>query len=301
MSGNVPTAVVQQALDAAGIDYLLGDIENGERPAQVSLRAYPECLKQMLRAFHWAFARREAPLLLLADASGNTPNVGTFVVGNQYMYEYAFPTDCVKLRYIPQNQYSNPGVPTDNIQPPNPSSPIVTGIGQPPYGPRRIQPARFVVSNDVNYPPPAVPGQPSWETTGVSPQGRTVILTNVQNALAVYTYLCLYPSVWDSLFRMALVAYIASEIALPLHTDKKLGLEIRNQQIAIAKEKILEARTASAREGWNSADIPVDWMRTRNVGGRWGWSEGWNGGGPGDLWGGFDDCCGAGVVAGSAF
>ena len=300
MGGWIPTDVIQQSIDACGVDYLLGDIEDGSREAQVSLRAYQQCLPQLLRAAPYDFARREAPLTLLADASGNTPNVGTQVIGNQFNYEYAWPIDAVKLRYIPRSFIANPGTVQGNITPPNNQSPIMTGLGQPPYGPNRIQPTRFLVSNDSNYPPAA--GQVNWETQGVSPQGRVVILSNVKAALAVYTYLALYPSIWDSLFRAALVAYIASEIALPLNKDKNLGRSIANDQRQITKEKIMQARAMAANEsGVNTSDIRVDWLDTRRIGGRWGWQNGWDGGGPGELWGGYDDCCGSGVVTGAAF
>jgi hypothetical protein len=302
MGGYLPVDVCQQAIDASGVDYLLGDVEDGTREAQTLLRAYTQCLPQLLRAAPWDWARRETPLTLLADASGNTPNVGTLVVGNQFNYEYAFPTDCAKLRYIPAHRIFNPGTVPGNIVPPNAASPLMTGIGQPPYGPRRVQPARFLISNDMNYPPPP-DLSPSWETQGVSPQGRVVILTDVKDARAVYTYLALYPSVWDSLFRAGLVAYIASEIALPLNKDKKLGLTIANNQREIAKEKIMQARAMAANEsGVNTSDLRVDWIDTRRVGGARGFQNGWaGGGGGGDYWGGYDDCCGAGVVTGAAF
>jgi hypothetical protein len=300
MGGWIPTDVLQQSLDVAGIDFLLGDIESGERPAQVGLRAYQQCLPQLLRAAPWDWARRESPLTLLADASGNTPNVGTLIVGNQFYYEYAWPSDCVKLRYIPQHRIANPGTVQGNIVPPNAQAPLMTGLGQPPYGPRRIQPARFLVSNDMNYPPP--PNVIGWETQGLSPQGRVVILTDVREAKAVYTYLALYPSVWDSLFRAGLVAYIASEIALPLNKDKKLGMAIANDQRAIAKEKIMQARAMAANEsGVNTSDLRVDWTDTRMIGGARGFQNGYGGGNGGEFWGSYDDCCGAGVVGGAAF
>lgn len=302
MGGFLAVDVAQQSLDSAGLDYLLGDIEDGSRPAQVVLRAYTQCLPQLLRSAPWDFARREAPLLLLADGSGNTPNAGSLVVGNQFVYEYAYPPDCVKVRYVPRNRTGIPPTVQGNIVPPNSSAPIMTGVGQPPYGPRRIQPARFLLSNDANYPPPPDGGPGNWETQGLSPQGRVVILTDVKDAMAVYTYLALYPSVWDSLFRAALVAYIASEIALPLNKDKPFGLKLADNQRAIAKEKILQARAMSANEsGVNTSDIRTDWIDARRTGGRWGWPGNDGGSGPGDLWGSFDDCCGAGVVAGAAF
>jgi hypothetical protein len=300
MGGYLATDVCQQSIDASGVDYLLGDIEDGSREAQLLLRSYTQCLPQLLRAAPWDWARREAPLQLLADATGNTPNVGTLVVGQQFQYEYALPTDAVKIRYIPRNNIPATSAIQGNIVPTNNQAPLMTGIGQQPNQQRRIQPARFLISNDSNYPPPA--DQISWETQGISPQGRVVILTDVAGALAVYTYLALYPSIWDSLFRAGLVAYIASEIALPLNKDKKLGMAIANNQRQIAKEKIMQARAMAANEsGNNTSDIRVDWLDKRRSGGRWGWTNGWDGGGPGDLWGTFDDCCGSGVVSGAAF
>src|SRR5450755_4081823 len=220
---NLPSDIAQQAIDQSGLDYLLGDIEDGSRPAQVLLRAYQQCLQQLLRGCQWDFARKTAPLTLLADATGTTPNVGT-LVPVPWVYEYEQPIDCCKVRFIPWNQSTqNPGLPPGNITPPNPGSPIVTGLGQPQIGAGMIRPARFVVATDSNYPPPVG----SDETLGVSPAARTVILTNVKYAYLIYTALILYPSQWDSQFRAALVAYLASEIALPLATDTKMGMAMR--------------------------------------------------------------------------
>lgn len=295
MGGYLPSDVIQESIDAVGIDYTLGDIEDGSRVAAVSLRRYQQCLMQLHRAVHWNFCRRESPLTLLADSTGQTPNVGTIVPSGEFQYEYSWPLDAMKLRYIPWHRFSNPGVPNNNIVPPNNNSPLMTGIGNQPNR-HRIQPARFVITNDPNYPPP--PGQITWEVQGVSPQGRVVILTNVQNAKAVYTYLALYPSVWDSLFRAALVAYIASEIALPLSVDKKMGMALRTQQMAIAKEKILEARIANGNEDFNNADLRVDWIDTRFQNGGAGW--GYGGWGFDGFFGGMDGCCGVGAVSASA-
>src|SRR5579885_2432523 len=196
----LPTDVANQALDAAAIDYTLGDIEEGTRPAQVCLRAYGECLRQLLRGAPWAFARREAPLVLLADATGLTPNVGK-TVPSGFIYEYAYPPDCARVRYIPWCPFQTPGVPGNNIRVADPNAAIMTGLGQPPYIGQPIVPARFLITNDPNYPPPA--GTANWEVQGVSAQGRVVILTNVQNARCVYTATILAPSVWDHLFRAA--------------------------------------------------------------------------------------------------
>lgn len=287
---NLVSDVCNQALDAIGSEMVLGDIEDGTRPAQVLLRAYQQCLMQLLRSANWDFARKTAPMVLLADATKNTPNVGT-LVPVPWVYEYEYPTDCMKVRFVPWNYQQVPGVPQGNIIPPNAQAPINTGSGSAPLTGARLRPARFVVATDPNYPAPQ--GSISWEVQGVSPQGRTVILTNVRCAEVVYTALMNYPSVWDSLFRAAFVAYLASEVALPLTKDKKFALTLRAEQIKIAKSKIQEARLTDGNEGFYSSDIPVDWMRGRRTGGPGqGNFGGWNDGGAGGGFGGGYDCCG---------
>lgn len=288
---NTPTNVANQALDAAAINTELGDIEQGGRIANVCLRAYGECRNQLLRGAPWAFARKQEPLLLLADATKQTANVGTVVPGTEFIYEYGYPIDCARIRYIPFNPFLNPGAPVGNIVPQNASAPIVTGLAQGPGVGHRIQPSRFLVTNDPNYSAPQGSNAPLVQ--GQSPQGNTVILSNVKNASCVYTFDALYPSLWDHLFRSAMVAYLASEIALPLwvEKDRKFGLEIRNQQVQIAKQKIMEARVADGNEMTVSSDIPVDWMAARNTGGAGAFSWGMGaiaGGGEGDYgcWGG---------------
>lgn len=293
---NLPADLANQVLDSCGwpISPGIGDLQEGSREAQIILRWYGQCMRQMLRAANWDWARVQVDLQLLADASGNTPNVGT-IVPQPWTYSYAYPSDCMKVRYVP---YNWPGtaaaVPTGNIVPPNNGAPIVGGL-QPWMG-GKLRPSRFLIGIDKNNPPPA--GSNDWTIQGVSPQGRTAIFSNVKNAQVIYTALINYPSMFDSLFREALVAYIASEVALPLWAlrDKAFGAKIRAENIAIAKEKILQARATNGNEsGWNNSDFQPDWMRFRRAEGPgWGGSDSYGGGGAGYFWGGYDDCCGAG-------
>lgn len=280
---NTPEDIANQALDAAAIDLVIGDMQEGTRQAQVVLRAYSQCLRQLLRAAHWDFARRQAPLVLLADATGQTPDVPT-IVPAPWAYEYAYPIDCMKARFVPR-EFVNPGAPSGNYALPN-GVPILPGVASAPTGFRaRLEPARFLVANDTNYVPPETPGDSYVQ--GVSPTGRTVILTNVKCAKLVYTGLMIYPSVWDAKFRAGMVAYLAAEIALPLSADKKFGMAMRQQNIAIAKEKIMEARISDGNEGFSNSDIRVDWMDIRGAGGgRWGRGDD----GPGVLGYGWDAC-----------
>lgn len=278
-----PTAVANEALDAAALDFTLGDIADGTRPAQVCLRAYTRCFKQLIRAAHWSFARKEAPLQLVADASGLTAGVGTLVPAG-FIYAYNYPSDCALVRYIPAANWNvNPPVPAGNITPSDPTAPLTTGQSAAPSPGWRPRPTRFLVTNDPNY----VPDGASNDIPGVSPIGQTLILSNVQNARCVYTFEATWVNLWDEMFRSAMVAFMASQIVLPLARDKKFGAEMRNQNIAIAKDKIRDARAMSSNEGWSSSDIGVDWMRIRMGGGPIGyWGNNW-GAGAGYLVGGF--------------
>ena len=283
---NSPTAVANQALSAIGVDKTLGDIEEGTKEAVVCLQFYGECVRQLIRAAHWDWARIEAPLLLLADAGGSTPNVGNKVPSG-FMYEYAYPTDCAKIRYIPWSPFQNPGVPAGNIVPPNNQSPLVTGQSTQPNM-RRIVPAPYLLTGDFNNPPPGG----TDPQRGISAQARLVILTNVQNAKCVYTQENMSPYMWDHLFRSALVAYLASEIAVRLHKEKPdIGIRMRDDQIKIFTGKLQLARQMNGNESWASSDLSVDWINTRFSGSAYGNGNGWSGGGGmGGMggWGGYD-------------
>lgn len=280
-----PTDVAVQALDAIGSEVTIGDIEEGSREARVLVRAYRFCLRQLLRGAHWDFARKLAPLTMLGDATGATVGVGTSVV-TPWLYEYSYPTDCAKARFVPFSGVNANTIASNWVAPSIWGNGLVevppgawgAGGAAPnpvPVGPasdRRLRPAPFILSADTNYPP--LPGQQLWAIPGVGNQGRTVILTNVYMAKLCYTEIVMEPQRWDDLFRAALVSYIASEVALPLTRDKKLGLVIRKEQIAITKQKLDVARATNGNEAWTQSDITVDWMQVRRGEN---WRDGWVG------------------------
>lgn len=257
---DTPTTIANQALDAIGVRFTLGDIEDGTREAQVLLRAYTQCVQQLSRAAHWDWCRKEEPLLLLADRTGQTPDVGTEVPGG-WVYEYGYPTDCLKMRYVPWG-YGNSQAPSTNIE--IPATPLYPGVNnQSPFG-SRPRPSRFLVTADTRN-NPYEPGQ--VPVHGVSPAGNLVVLSNVKCARGVYTAYIPYPTMWDAQFRDALVAYLGAQTVMALHDDKKFAMALRGQQMQIAAQKVEHARTSDGNEGWSNSDISVDWMRTRFVGG----------------------------------
>lgn len=284
---NMVADIFNQALDAMGSEKVIGDPEEGTKEAQVLLRAYRQCLMQYLRSANWDFARKTAPLVLLADATGQTANVDN-LVPEPWVYAYQYPIDCMKVRFVPHHQGQlGSDIPPGNIQ--IAPVPQTTGETASRRIGRRMIPSRFVIATDFNHPP--LMGQITWEVQGVSPQGRTVVLSNAKNAHVVYTALMLYPSVWDSLFRGGLVSYLASECCLAIMDDKKYAMGVRSQLIQTAKQKLVEARLVDGNEGTYSSDIRVDWMDARRVGGSFGRFSRWDSGdGPGVLGYGWDSC-----------
>jgi hypothetical protein len=290
-----PADIVNRALDAVGrSDIIMGDIEEGTEAAKPALRAYGPCLRQLLRSAHWAFARKQVQMNLLADQTGNTPNVGTMAIP-PWTYEYQYPDDCMKARFVPANNAN----PANNSPPGNyslPSTPQTTASSIAPANGWRLTPARFLIATDFNYPATVgnQTGTPWWNSAETGPVQRSVVLTNVKNASLVYTALMLYPDEWDSLFSEAMVQFLAARLALPLwaEKDRKFGLTMQAQAIAKAKDAITQARIADGNEGVPTSDISVDWMRIRNAGaGSW-WGNGGVGGweGPGVWWYGYDSC-----------
>ena len=254
MSTGSSTDIANRVLDALGMNVTIGDLEDGSREAAVLLRSYQPCLEQLLRAAHWNFARKQAPLLLLGDATGQTVGVGT-TVQQPWTYCYAYPTDCVRARYLPLlAAVTAPVTGATGVIPGTVATPV--GVGA--YFRSR---AKFVVSTDYNYPPPV--GSDPVGTSGIAVDARTVVNTNVQNAQLVYTALQGWPTLWDPLFTSAFIAFLASETVLALVPDRKLSLGMRQQQITIAQSKITAARVADGNEGVYSVAREASWISSR--------------------------------------
>ena len=279
---NTPTDIAQQALDILGCKETIGDIEEGSRAASICLRWYDQCMRQLQRSAHWDFARKQVPMFLLADATGNTPNVGNIVV-QPWIYEYVYPADCLKARFVPATPYIPPGsTPPGNIS--GSSAPLFGSPSGtlPPL--LRLVPARWLSTNDVNYPvDTSIPQW--WEQEGFSPAGRRVICTNQICASLVYTQYMPYINMWDARFREAMVHYLASEIVLALGvadllgTPKQQQLALRTSQHQLAAQRVQGARQTDGNEGVSSTDSAPDWIRIRgSYGGMWGGGAGAIGG-----------------------
>lgn len=90
---------------------------------------------------------------------------------------------------------------------------------------------------------------------------QRVILTNQEFATLSYIKQITDPNVMDSLFIEAWAATLGTRLAVPLTGDKSLI----KLCLAIANEKITEARKVDGNEGLTINDLAPDWIRTRGV------------------------------------
>ena len=268
-----PAYVVNRSLDALGTPYVLGSLEDGTTESEPARRAYGPMLRQLLRAAHWNFSRAVDKLELLADASGQTlspmpPNTPiSMAVEQPWLYAYAWPPDGVAARWLPWRMEPLPS-----------STPLYTNQQSATGLLLNAHPARFLISSSNQF--PVVTGEVGWadlpdldDIEGVGPIGRRVVLTNVPFAHLVYTRLVLSIEEWDPLFEETMVAYMAQRLALVAIKDRKEAIAVRNAQISIVKDMLMEARARNANDAGfpQTPDHVPDWIRARRYGGsRWG-------------------------------
>ena len=193
---NLPSDIAQQAIDASGVDYLLGDIDDGSRPAQVLLRAYEQCLMQLLRGANWNFARKTTQLTLLAGRDRQHAECGndcscTFGFMNTRFRLIARKSDlslgiCRGKTLAFRQATSRTALPCKDCHNRRRVHRPWEVLGKVPRSsPASVSGQRglWCATHPCNYPSPTGVS----DTIGVAPTARTVILTNVQFAFCVYT------------------------------------------------------------------------------------------------------------------
>jgi hypothetical protein len=236
---NPPTGaadVVNRALDLLGVSPI-SEMQEGSEAANAALRHYGPTVRDLLRAAPWNFARKMRVLDLMYDATaipppGPPPTDPAITTIVPWLYAYAYPQDCVRVRHIPQ------------------ISPVITSQTPPMTGISwnvqitGTQPAPFVVTTLFEL---------------------NAILTNVQGAQCVYTSAMFDPQQWDSLFMTAEVALLAGRLALAVVGDKKLAMALRTAASQEAAGALNLARVADGNEGWSVQDHLPDFMRVRGI------------------------------------
>jgi hypothetical protein len=198
---------------------------------------YQPKIDDLHRAAHWNFARFQAPLTLLKAALGTPENptgTTTLIPPLPWRYSYAYPSDCLKARYI------LPVVPTTGVQ-----VPFTTADNMVMPGYSDNVSVKFVVATDT-------------DTLG---NRVRVILTNLSQATLVYTSRITDPNLWDPSFVQAATSYLGAWFVNALARNAAL----HKDQMTIAMQIINKARASDGNEGPITQDHLPDWIKTRGT------------------------------------
>lgn len=210
---------------------------------------YDPMRRSLLRQAPWGFARKQVALSLLDQASNYTTSTPPFY---PFLYSYAYPADCMKLRYL---TYQLPVNSTD-------VAPVTGIVNVPVYATRRF---RFLVST-------------TQDNFG---NNTKVILCNVPNAIGVYNYDVQNVDMFDPQFRETLINVLAYKLVIPLSGNISMKLQWKQ----LAEETCLQARASDGQEALPTTDHTPDWIKTRGFP-MDGWMGPGNGGQFGDMGGG---------------
>lgn len=227
--------IANMALDVVGTRSTIASLTEGSNEANAIGRHWDNAVDAMLRAAHWNFARKQIPLTLLQDAT----NGG--VVPSPWLYEYAYPSDCVLMRQL------MPMIQTQELEP---SIGATSVAGVAAYGP----PVKFLIATDTD-----INGNPI-----------TVLLTNQQQAIGIYTFRNTNTSMWDALYVQGFAAYLGARVCMTLTGDKNT----QRMALSEAQQYANDAQRMNGNEGLTVIDSTPDWMRVRGYASDWSWPDG---------------------------
>ena len=224
----------------------ISSLNDGSAEADACATLFNFVYTQLARTARWNCLQKQATLSMLAAAQGTPENptgTSTPLPPTPWLYTYAYPSDCLAMRYI---------------VPSYPSTTVV-GSGSPTtfsnQAPTWLPTSGSQIPFQVAY---------STDTTGNPIQ---VIYTNQDIAQAVYTVNQPNPSVWDSLFTSAMVASLAAYLVPAIN----LNMALMQQSAAAAERLIMQARVADGNEGVTVVDHVPDWIRVRGyIANQWG-------------------------------
>ena len=228
------TQIGNLALSSIGTRSTIASLQENSAEARAISLHYQPALNAVLRACHWNFARKQIALGLLQDATATPPGI----VPQPWLYEYAYPSDCVQVRYVMPTVDSMPA-----SAPGAQSVPFYIG-----------SPVPFIVSSDMD----------------AAGNEIKVILTNQPSATLVYTKRVVSPAMFDDHFTDAFAHYLGHRVCLALTGDK----EMMKMAFQIADQITKEARATNGNEGLTVMDSIPDWMRVRGYSSDWAFPPG---------------------------
>jgi hypothetical protein len=246
-----PIIISNRSLAQAGTRVQISNFNEGSVEAINCNLLYQPTFEALGRSAHWnCLASPATPLTLLKAAQGTPENqTGTTlpIPPQPWLYEYLLPSDCLMVRYL-QPIYTQPA-------------------GQVPLFPTPSSvPRNVYVRREINF----------TVATDLDAQGnrQKVILTNLSQALIVYTVNEPNPEFWDSQFQAAYVASLAAFLIPPLN----LNMALLNMQTKIADGIIMTARATDGNEGVVSQNRDASWIVARGCGSEinTGYYSGWN-------------------------
>lgn len=225
-----PVDVINIALAEIGTQSSISSFNDPGSEGQTARLFYNPKLEALSRAAHWNCLRNQGALTQLkavvidGEASDDPPP-------RPWLYEYAYPEDCLKARYIlPYWNTLDEGVPFTTAQAQVPS------LWQGP-------PVKYQVALDT-----------------VSGTRRRVILTDMPQAILVYTQRNLTnPDLWDPHFLAAATGTLGIYFINALNRSRGL----LQDQVTMVRTIINEARISDGNEGLTYQDNIPDWIRVR--------------------------------------
>ena len=195
----------------------------------------------VLSTAQWDFAEEYATLGLLKalpgtpeNTSSQSPTWQTSYPSPPWLYEYAYPTDCVAVRSI------LPQMATNQTTPPFTTGQYIYTLGKQ----EKIASA--------------------WKRSSDKDAGGndiTTILTNQSQALICYTKDIINTQLWDDLFIELVAAILAKKCCIQL-----TGNENRFKSLdGLVNELTMQARMKDANEGLTVHEIMPDWLRVRGA------------------------------------
>ncbi len=228
------TEICNLALSAIGTRSSIASLMENSAEARACNLHYKPTVDAVLQAAFWNFARRQVALAVLLDASKSPPDP----TPSPWIYEYAYPSDCLQARYI---------MPMFNNQPASApgtaSQPFYVGA-----------PVRFVISQDSD----------------AAGNDIKVILTNQAQAQLIYTKRVTDVTMFDATFTQAVAAYLGHRLCIALTGDKAMA----KMQFELASQLTLQARASNGNEGLTIIDQIPDWMRVRGYASDWAFPPG---------------------------
>lgn len=108
-----PIDICNRALSMIGARSTISALNENSAQAQMCNLHYDNTRTSVLRVHNWSFARRQATLGLIAAAKGTPENLaGTGPIPLvPWLYEYAYPTDCLRVRSIYQPDSAASAIP----------------------------------------------------------------------------------------------------------------------------------------------------------------------------------------------